>query len=318
MKCLVLTLFLLGLAAAAMPSEMKFIEDKTKGTLTIRDGQIDVLTYRFGDQLAEGLDPKHTRSCYIHPLFSLDGQSLTDDFPKDHLHHHGVFWTWPVVITRGQKTSSWETVSAPLRQHFVRWLKREQDSGAAVLSVENAWKLDGRETVARETVTLRVHPTEGVGRAIDLELEIEAVSGPLELRGTPDQNKGYGGLCFRGAPLFTGAIMTTDKGVLKEDVTNTPFHWADLSTSELGVAIFISPSHPDFPTGWLIRNSYAGVLNPSWPGLKPVVLQPGQFVRLRYRIFVHRGDAAAVGVRQAYERYIIQMTGSKLPEASER
>jgi hypothetical protein len=306
MRYIVMALFLLGLAAAAMPTEMKFIEDKTKGTLTIRDGGTDVLTYRFGDQLAEGLDPKHTRSGYIHPLFSLDGQALTDDFPKDHLHHHGVFWTWPVVIARGQKTSSWETVSPPLRQHFVRWLKREQDSGAAVLGVENAWKLDERETVAKETVMLRAHPVESSGRAIDLELEIEAVGGPLELRGTPDQNKGYGGLCFRGAPLFTGAVMTTDKGVLKEDVTNTPFRWADLSTSELGVAIFVLPGHPGFPTGWLIRNSYAGVLNPSWPGLKPVVLQPGQFVRLRYRIFVHRGDAAAVGVRQAYERYISQ------------
>jgi hypothetical protein len=304
MKHIVMALFFLCLAGSALSSEMKFIEDKAKGILTIRDGGTDVLTYRFSDQLAEGLDQKHTRSCYIHPLFSLDGQALTDDFPKDHLHHHGVFWTWPVVITRGQKTSSWETVSPPLRQHFVRWLKRAQEGGAALLSVENAWKIDGRETVGKETVTVRVHPLEGAGRAIDLELEIEAVGGPLELRGTPDQNKGYGGLCFRGAPLFTGAVMTTDKGSLKEDVTNTPFRWADLSTSELGAAIFVSPSHPGFPTGWLIRNSYAGVLNPSWPGLKPAVLRPGQPVRLRYRIYVHRGDAASAGIPQAYERYI--------------
>lgn len=284
--------------------QLAFIKDEAKGTLTLRDGQVEVLTYRFSNQLKQDVDPKYTRSCYIHPLYSLDGTVLTADFPKDHLHHHGVFWTWPVVKTRGQDTQTWHPDTPSLRQHFGRWLKQEVKNGAATLSIENVWKLDDNEVVAKETVTLHILPADDAGRAIDLELVFQAVGGPLELRGSPDQNKGYGGLCIRGAPMFTGAALTTEQGLLKKDSTNTPFRWADMSTEELGIAIFVSPGHPGFPTTWLIRNSYAGILNVSWPGLKPAVLQPEKKAILRYRIYVHKGNATEGRVQQAYEKFL--------------
>jgi hypothetical protein len=278
-------------------------EDPAKGTLTIRDQDVPVLTYCFGDQLKAGIDPKYTQSSYIHPLFSRGGLALTDDSPADHLHHHGLFWTWPVVKVRGLSTATWEPKLPRLRQFFVRWLKREAANGISLLRVENAWKLDGKETVAKEIVALRIHPAEELGRAVDLELTIEAAGGRLELQGTLDQNKGYGGLCIRGAPLFTGAAMTTDQGPLKEDAVHTPFRWADLSTRELGFAVFVPPDHPDFPPKWMIRNSYAGLINVSWPGLTPVILEPGRPVVLRYRVFIHDGDASAGKVTAAYEAY---------------
>jgi len=304
MNLMSLAVLVIGIIFTSGSAQMRFIEDAGQGTLTLRDGEVDVLTYRFRDQLRKGLDPKHTRSGYIHPLFSLDGQVLTDDSPKDHLHHHGVFWTWPIVKTRGQDTQTWHPASPSLRQHFVRWLKRDVENGTATLSAENVWKLDGREIVAKETVTLHIHKADRTGRAIDLELKIQAVGGPLELQGAPDQKKGYGGLCLRGTQMFTGATLTTDQGLLKTDSTNMVFRWADLSTKKLGVAIFVSPDHPGFPTTWLIRNSYAGILNASWPGLKPAILLPGKPVTLSYRLYVHRGDADSGGVRQAYERYL--------------
>jgi hypothetical protein len=293
-----------GFTVITDPAQMTFIEDEAKGTLTLYDGRVEVLTYRFSSQLKQGVDPKYTRSCYIHPLYSLDGTVLTDDFPRDHLHHHGVFWTWPVVKTRGHDTQTWHPDTPSLLQHFARWLKREVKNGAASLSVENLWKLDDNEVVAKETVTLDVLPTDDAGRAIDMELVFQAVGGPLELQGSQDQNKGYGGLCIRGAPVFKGAALTTDQGLLEKDSTNMPFRWADMSTEELGVAIFVSPDHPGFPSTWLIRNSYAGVLNVSWPGLKPAVLLPDRPVSLRYRLYVHRGDATAGRVQQAYGKYL--------------
>lgn len=304
MNLMSLAVLVIGIIFTSGSAQMRFIEDAGQGTLTLRDGEFDVLTYRFRDQLRKGLDPKHTRSGYIHPLFSLDGQVLTDDSPKDHLHHHGVFWTWPIVKTRGQDTQTWHSVTPSLRQHFVRWLKREVENGIATLSAENVWKLNGREIVAKETITLHIHKADRTGRAIDLELKIQAVGGPLELQGAPDQDKGYGGLCLRGTQMFTGATLTTDQGLLKTDSTNMVFRWADLSTKKLGVAIFVSPDHPGFPTTWLIRNSYAGILNASWPGLKPAILLPGKPATLSYRLYVHRGDAGSGGVRQAYESYL--------------
>lgn len=302
MKLIITAVFLTAMVLPGFASQMTFIEDEEKGTLTVRDGKADVLTYRYGDQLKEGADPKQTRSCYIHPLFSPDGKVLTEDFPEDHLHHHGIFWTWPIVKTREQDTQTWHP--ANLRQYFVRWRRRKANGGGAVLSMETAWKLDGKEVVAREIVTLHIHPVVEEGRAVDLEIMIEAVGGALTLQGTLDQNKGYGGFSLRGAPMFKGAAMTTDRGPLEKDSTNVTFRWADISTKELGVAVFVSPEHIGFPTTWLIRNSYAGFVNASWPGLKPATLQPDKPVILRYRIYIHQGDATAGRVSQAYERFL--------------
>lgn len=281
---------------------MIFVEGMENGTLTVRDGKVDVLTYRFGDQLKEGVDPEQTRSCYIHPLYSLDGKALTDDFPEDHPHHHGLFWTWPAIRTRGQETQTWHP--ANLRQYFMRWLTREVQDNSASFSVENAWKLDGKEVVAREILTLTAHPLEESGRLIDLELILEAVGGPLELRGTPDQNKGYGGLTLRGASRLKGMPIRTDKGEYEGEQNNVKLRWADLSTEGTGVSIFVSPSHPDFPPSWVLRTSYAGLLNVSWPGLESARLLPGKPITLRYRLYIHRGDLTANQIQQAFQRYV--------------
>jgi hypothetical protein len=281
---------------------MTFVEEKEKGWLSLKDGRKVVLTYRFGDQLKEGIDSTQTRSCYIHPLFSLDGKPLTDDFPDDHLHHHGLFWTWPVVITRGQETQTWHP--ANLRQYFQRWLKREVHDSGATLSVENVWKLNEKEVVAKEVVTLLVYPVDDLGRAIDVELKIEAVGGNLELRGTTEQNKGYGGLTLRGASIFKGLPILTDRGEFRGEPNNVKLRWADLASKEAGVAIFVSPDHPDFPPSWVLRTSYAGLLNVSWPGLESVLFRPGGPITLRYRIYIHRGDLTQEQIQRAYQQYI--------------
>ena len=282
---------------------LAFTEDPVAGTLTVMDGEVPVLTYRFGDQLPAGLDAKQARSCYVHPLYSLDGEPLTADFPADHLHHHGLFWTWPAVSVRGAATQTWHPAEPSLRQHFARWIERTGGQGAR-LSVGNTWKLGGSETVAEETVGLVVHLASALGRVIDVEIVLRPVGGPMELRGAAESDKGYGGLCFRGAPLLKGAVLTTDEGVLAADSTGRPFRWADLSTPSLGVAVFVSPGHPGYPLAWLVRNSYAGILDPCWPGLTGTMIPSDTSVTLRYRIYIHRGDAFAGRVKEAYEAYL--------------
>lgn len=300
----VVSILLFSLFPASGYSQFKLVEDPEKGLLTLMEGENKVLVYRFGDQLKEGLDIKYKRSTFIHPLYSLDGRVLTDAFPGDHGHHYGVFWTWPVVRTRGQDTQTWHPSN--LRQYFVRWLERRTDDSGASIKVQNAWKLEGKEIVADEILSFFIHPADSVSRAIDVVLKIRAVGGSLELGGSPEGNKGYGGLCIRGAPMFTGASLTTDKGPLKKDSVNIPFSWGDMSTYDVGMAIFVSPDHPGFPITWLIRNSYSGVLNASWPGLKPVVLKADETVTLSYRIYIHRGDATEGKVSEAYKSYLAE------------
>ena len=59
-------------------------EGSPSAALTVLDAGKKVLTYVYGDKLAPGIDPRYTKSSYIHPLYSLDGQILTEDFPRDH------------------------------------------------------------------------------------------------------------------------------------------------------------------------------------------------------------------------------------------
>ncbi|MBU4331257.1 MAG: DUF6807 family protein [Acidobacteriota bacterium] len=302
---LIVCFFLLPvLAFSAEKGPMKLVDDPVNGTLTILEGDTPALTYQYGDRLPDGVPKGYIHSTYIHPLHSLDGEVLTEDFPLDHLHHHGLFWTWPYVKTRGFKTQTWHPDNPSLRQYFVRWLKMGEKNGAAVVEAENTWKLNGEETVAREVVTLYVHPAGPSGRAVDIGIVLTAVGGPLEVKGTDEGKKGYGGLCLRGASLFKGCVLTTDEGRLKKDTTNTPFLWADMSTDKVGVAVFPFTGHPGFPVHWLIRNSYAGVINVSWPGLDAHVLKDGESVTLTYRIYIHRGDAETGHVQQAYREYI--------------
>jgi hypothetical protein len=292
----------LVLVSVVSGSQMAFVEEEEKGWLTLKEGKVDILTYRFGDQLKQGVNPSQTRSCYIHPLYSLDGRPLTDDFPDDHLHHHGLCWTWPVVKTRGQETQTWHP--ANLRQYFLRWLKREAQGKSAVLCVENAWKLDGNEVVAKEILRLKVQPAGEYGRAIDVELTFEAVGGPLVLQGTPEGNKGYGGLTLRGAPAFKGQPLTTAQGKYEGEPNNVTLQWASMSAEGMGVAIFVSPDHPDFPPAWVLRTSYAGLLNVSWPGSESIQFHPGKPKTLRYRIFIHRGGMNQEKIHQIYKQYL--------------
>ena len=101
--------------AAEKSAEPVKIIEKPEGFL-IKEGDKNVLFYRrkavkytgrvltavddyaaqpLNDMLKD-LDAK-SRPHYVHPLYGLDGELLTEDFPRDHLHHHGIFWAWHQV-----------------------------------------------------------------------------------------------------------------------------------------------------------------------------------------------------------------------------
>ena len=65
---------LVGLINAPAAGQMNFVEDAAQGTVTVTDGGVPVLTYRFGDRVEKGVDARFIRSCYIHPLYALDGR----------------------------------------------------------------------------------------------------------------------------------------------------------------------------------------------------------------------------------------------------
>jgi len=314
------------------------IEDDTKrGRLHVKDMDKAILTYNYGMQLNTGAEEKYERGCYIHPLWDVNGwqRTVTEDFPPldGHLHHRGLGWTWPSVKVRGLKVQTWHPSDPPLRQHFVKWLRREAGKDHATVAVENAWLLDDKEKVMTETVEIVMHPLRTVtrvrderpnrgswdvnSRAIDLKLTFEAVGGPIEISG------GYGGLLLRGSADMKGGVITTEQGPLTGD-GGGPHPWADMTpayeqpANTRGVAIFTPADHPPHPPGarkgnrpqtpprWLLRTSYGGLMNVSWPGSSPYTLEPGKPLLLEYRIYVHEGNTEVAQVAEAYAEYLEQ------------
>jgi hypothetical protein len=184
---------------------------------------------------------------------------------------------WPVVMIEGRRYNLWE-INGEIGDRFVRWIRREPP----FLAVENAW-FTGERKVVKETVELNV-PTPGV---LDLALSVEAVGESIAIQGTPDENKGYGGLCLRFAPR-KATVIRTDKGEEPQDTNMVPHPWAELEGAfaggRAGARIDDDPSNPGYPNGWCLRRY--GFLGVNFPGLQPYTLEPGTPLRLRYRITV--------------------------------
>lgn len=251
-----------------------------------QDGQ-PVFVYNYGMVLPPGFPETMRRSTYLHPVFAPDGTKLTDDFNPDHPHHRGISWMWPVVKVDGRSHDLW-TVGG-IRQRFVAWRTRVTTPEYALLGVENGWYVADQKVVS-EIVEVRADTAKGGVRHLDFKLRLEAVAADVEIAGTPDQNKGFGGFCFRFAPRDGGTAGTsirTDSGLLKEDGVLAVHPWAEIegafSGHRAGARIDDDPSNPGFPNGWLLRHGF-GFLNVSFPGLKPYKLESGHPLELHYRV----------------------------------
>jgi hypothetical protein len=92
------------------PAAFVFSDDGP-ASLRIAEQAKPVFVYNHGmvtNERVPAKDARRSRGCYIHPLWGLNGEVLTDDFPADHYHHHGVFWAWPHVEIGREKFDLWE------------------------------------------------------------------------------------------------------------------------------------------------------------------------------------------------------------------
>ncbi len=270
-------------------------------SLGVWEGDRPVLVYNHGVLLAPGVPADRARSTYIHPLYGMDGEVLTDDFPKDHYHHRGVFWAWPHVKVGGKEYDLW--MIQGIKQEFEKWVAREAGPDRAVLKMQNAWMAGGRK-VMDEQVSITVHPATRNNRAIDLAFTWTPVGEEIALSGA--EGKSYGGITIRYAP-HTNAVITTPLGNEPKDLAMTRLAWADYSAQfeqrgvASGAALFVPPSHPDYPPMWLTR--HYGALCLGWPGVQSTTFPAGKPIHCEYRLWVHRGQPDGKQLTQAYADY---------------
>ncbi len=262
--------------------------DAGDGHLELREGGKTALVYNYGPQLKQGVPESKRRCCYFFPVYTPAGVSLLDDFPQDHFHHRGLFWSWPIVETGGKTYDIWMNFTARPRQEKMPVVAANDKE--ARLTGDNFWVADGRDIV-KEHVALRVLPVQGTTRTLDLELTWEATTAPVTLQGSAEAGKSYGGLSARFAPR-TGTIVRADGETLTRDEDRNPRKWAELEAVYDGkrAVLRITPDekNPGAPHQWCLRNY--GFIGASFPGRSDAVdryiLQPGKPLTLKFRVSV--------------------------------
>lgn len=301
-------------AAAALQFRFEAVSDNSLG---LWEGERPVLVYNHGVMSKPGVAAAHPRSTYIHPIYGLDGEVLTDDFPADHGDHRGLYWAWPHIKIGSQEFDLWSMRG--IRYEFQRWLTREAQPDAAVLAVENGWFV-GDKQVVRETVRIKVHPASSESRSMDLEFTWTPMDQPITLWGS--EGKSYGGLTLRFGPR-SRTMITVPTVRTTNDLMVTKLPWADLSgdlnrnaVGLSGAAVFVHPEHPDFPPTWMTR--HYGLLAVGWPGVTPQTFAAGKPFACRYRLWIHRGAPEAAEIQKAYETYrqtaTVRQNGGRTPK----
>jgi hypothetical protein len=293
----------------------RFVELDDK-SLKLLEGDRPLWVYNHGvitDERVPQKDRRRSRACYLHPVWGLSGEVVTDDFPRDHYHHHGIFWAWPHVSLAGKEYDLW--TYANIQPRFIRWLHRQAGPVAAVLAVENGWFV-GDQQVLTERVWFRAFCSGTDERSLEITLVLVPGDQPVTLRGA--EGKSYGGLTMRfnvwprkdatvRAPGHTVRQSGGDGLASTEDLSNTRLPWADLSSQfpdcphRSGAAVFVRPDHPDHPPSWLTR--CYGCLCVGYPGVEARTFAAGQPFRLDYRVWLHRDEAEHPRLESAYAAY---------------
>ena len=304
-------------------------EENDKKQLALSEGSMPILTYQY-DIIEHEHVPKESlrrfAGCYVHPLHGINGEILTDNAPADHHHHHGVFWTWTHVgvhesADKTAEYSLWESNTA-LKQHFVRWIGKTISEQTATFEVENGWFIgdpkDGKKIMIERVKVLvhRIQDADSIkSRSVDFEFQWQPTNKPITLRGAED--KSYGGFSVRFKPFMPegkgGAErseinrITVPTGIAQGDLPETPLDWADYTShfaprdQPSGATIFVPKTHPDFPPTWLTR--YYGPICVGWPGVKGQTFQPGEEIKLHYRIWIHDGAVTVPQIEKANGEY---------------
>lgn len=287
-------------------------EDTSDTAITLSENGKAIYAYNHGTVLCDRVpesDGRRRRACYLHPIWGMEGEVLTDDFPTDHYHHHGIFWTWPHVRIGDKEYDLW--VGVNLRHRFIRWLVRETGPVAAVLAFENGWFI-GEEQVVTERIWVRSFASAPEDRSLDIAITCIPLKGPVTLWGA--EGKSYGGLTMRFAKR-KNTVITVPSGKTTEDLMETKLPWADFTaefegaSGPSGAAILIPREHPAYPPTWLTR--HYGVLCVGYPGPEPTTFTTEEPLQLDYRVWIHKGAASLDQLKDAYEGYL-QSRNSKL------
>jgi hypothetical protein len=271
--------------------------------VVFRTGDREIARYQAepGDLPRPDIAESYRRGGYLHPLRTPAGHIVTDDYPENHIHHHGIWMPWTKTTFDGRHPDFWNMGQSTGRVEFEAVDLLEVTGAIARLRVRHRFvdlTTQPPVTALNETWDLAVsafggdHPR----HVIDLtSTQRCATDKPL---GLPAYH--YGGFGFRGLPTWNGADnchFLTSEGItdrLKGNESRGKWCWVGgaVPGGSAGVTLLGHPSNFRFPQP--LR------LHPKEPflcfapqQLGDMAINPGQDYVSRYRIVITDGQVTA-------------------------
>ena len=212
------------------------------------------------------LKPIFQRGGYIHPVLSPGGLQVTDDYPSNHKHHHGLWFAWTHTEFEGRKPDFWNMGDGKGTVEF-RSLDQSWSGTVHAGFISQHRQMDLTEkgadgtplkpkTALLETWNVKLyaigHEAKQPYFLFDMEITDTCAHGPVKL---PKYR--YGGLGVRGNWAWNGADKlnflnstgTTDRS--KGDNNETVGTWAHLGGrvdgTLTGLAILGHPANANAP-----------------------------------------------------------------------
>ncbi len=298
---------------AARTSSTGIQADRTAESVSLTWDKQPFLVYVGGEGvLPDGVKPIFRRGGYLHPVRTPSGRVVTDDYPSDHYHHHGIWFAWTKTEFQGRHPDFWNVGDGTGRVDFTALDDTWSGPVQAGLRARHHYTDVSAPTptiALREVWQTRVF---AVGRGgaqpyflFDVELsQTAATNDPLIL----DEYR-YGGIGLRGpkeSKSLDNAFFLTSEGKGRKDGDATRGRWCHVGSRVegqlAGIAILGRPDN--------LRAPEPMRLNPTdpffcyaLPQLGRFEIRPGTAHVARYRFIVADGGPDAKEIDRIWSDY---------------
>jgi hypothetical protein len=297
----------LGVLGSCLPAAEITVEKSKAGAVVQVDGQL----------FTEYVTRSGTKPI-LWPIIGPTGKPMTRAYPmadaegekKDHVHHRSLWFTHGSVNGNSFWMESKDKPATIEHREFVKL----SSGPPATITVRNDWMAGDGKRVCEEEQVLRFG-ADADARWIDLDLTIKATGGPVVFGDTKEGAFGVRVAETISVDAKKGGRIVNSEGQTDKDAWAKRAAWVDyhgpVAGETVGVAIFDHPASFRHPTYWHVRTYGLFAANPfgvrDFTGDKTKdgshTIAAGETMKLRYRVFLHRGDEKAGKVAEAYQRY---------------
>ena len=251
-----------------------------------------------GDLPRDNIKPAFQRGGYLHPILTPSGRQVTDDFPTNHIHHHGVWWAWTHTKFQGRTPDFWNMGDRKGRVEFAgldaSW-SGPIHGGFRSRHRQVDLLADQPVTALNETWEVRAYaPPAGVQTYWVFDVTVQDRCATADVLELPEYR--YGGIGLRGNWAWNGKdkvnFLTSDGETDRIKGNSTRGRWCDMwgevDGAKAGIAILGHPSN--------FRAPQPMRLHPTEPFFNfapqqagDMAIKPGETFTARYRFVVHDG-----------------------------